>query len=92
MRHNRTLALLRGGLDAVRPPDHHRRVADLAVGDPADLVVEVPLRQLSRLAELADPLGHQQLRVTVEFTATVVPDAGLTDLIVPQEPVLAADS
>src|SRR5438105_6174468 len=35
----------------VAPPDHHRRLADLALGDPADLVLVEPRR---------DPLGPTQ--------------------------------
>ena len=85
--------LLRGWLDAVLAPDHHRRVADLAVGDPADLVVEVPLGQLSRLAELADARsGHQQLSVTVDPLATVGARCRGDDLMtVPQVPESSGD-
>src|SRR5262245_37455895 len=34
------------GRRAVEAPDHHRRLADLAFGDPADVVLEEPGRQL----------------------------------------------
>lgn len=61
----------------VLAPDHHRRVADFAVGHPANLVFVVPMGQPGRLAELATPFGaHWVLRVTVEPCATVVPAPG----------------
>jgi hypothetical protein len=40
-------------LDAVLPPDHHRYLTDLTFGDPAYLVLVVPGREVSGLAELA---------------------------------------
>src|SRR2546422_10801697 len=43
--------MLLGRLDPVAPPDHHGRLADLALGDPADLVLVKPRR---------DPLGPAQ--------------------------------
>src|SRR5437867_3103574 len=38
---------------AVEAPDHHRRLADLALGDPADVVLETPQGQLQGAAEVA---------------------------------------
>src|SRR5437870_4015065 len=50
-----------GRRGAVKPPDHHGRLADLALGDPADLVLEEPGRELQGPAEIAvfhaDELG-----------------------------------
>src|SRR5690606_28216792 len=43
----------RRGLGAVAPPHHHGRVAHLAVGDPAHLVLVVPVGEAGRLAQLA---------------------------------------
>src|SRR5262249_25155965 len=39
--------------DPVRAPDDHRHLADLALGDPADLVLVIPGRDASGLAEVA---------------------------------------
>ncbi|MDQ1467406.1 MAG: glucose-phosphate thymidylyltransferase [Actinomycetota bacterium] len=45
---------LRGGrLGSVTPPHHHRGRADLALGDPADLVLVEPGRDPRRLAQVA---------------------------------------
>ena len=45
--------LLGRRIDAVAPPHDHRRRADLALGDPADVVFVVPGRDARRLAEVA---------------------------------------
>ena len=44
------------GRAPVAAPDNHRYVADLAVGDPANVVLVEPSREAFRLAELA--AGH----------------------------------
>ena len=43
-----------GGFGAVVAPDDHGDVADLAVGDPADVVLVVPGGEAGRLAQFAD--------------------------------------
>ena len=48
--------LFGGRVDAVPAPHHHRHVADLAVGDPADVVLVVPAREARGLAEVAAAL------------------------------------
>src|SRR5262249_29658389 len=40
-------------LGAMEAPHDHRRLADLALGDPADVVFEEPWRQLQGAAEIA---------------------------------------
>src|SRR6266567_5231690 len=49
------------GSRAVEAPHHHRRLADLALGDPADVVLEEPGRQFQGAAQVAvldaDELG-----------------------------------
>src|SRR3954447_15067016 len=52
-----------GWVDAVPAPDDHRRRADLALGDPADVVLVVPRRDPRRFAEIAPvrvlvPVSH----------------------------------
>src|SRR3989441_10448401 len=42
-----------GRRGAVEAPDHHGRLADLALGDPADLVFPEPGRELESAAEIA---------------------------------------
>src|SRR3989442_7537869 len=42
-----------GRRGAVEAPDHHGRLADLALGDPADLVFPEPGRELHGAAEIA---------------------------------------
>ena len=73
--------LIDWGLGSMEAPDHHRGVTDLTVGDPADLILEVPVRELGRLAQLADLLGvrHLVFSVTVDPTATVFPTPGTVD-------------
>src|SRR5262245_63256991 len=45
---------VRGGRrDAVKAPHHHRCLADLALGNPADVVLEEPGRELQSPAEIA---------------------------------------
>ena len=39
-------------IDAVPPPHHHRHVAELAVGDPAHVVLVMPLRKAGGLAQV----------------------------------------
>ena len=72
-------------IDAMHPPDHHGRVADLAVSDPAGLVLEVPRGQLRRLAQLAGTLllGHLTHRFTTLPTLTLLPTVGFERNTVP---------
>src|SRR5262249_12952436 len=49
--HVRDVRVRRGR--AVEAPDDHRRLADLAFGDPADVVLEEPGRQLQGAAQVA---------------------------------------
>jgi len=45
----------------VLTPDHHGDVADLAVGDPTDVVFVVPSGETGRFAEFADRSGGGHL-------------------------------
>ena len=45
--------LIFGRLGAVLLPHDHRHITDLAIGDPAHVVLVVPRRDARRLAELA---------------------------------------
>jgi glucose-1-phosphate thymidylyltransferase len=51
-----------GRLGAVAAPHHHRGRADLALGDPADLVLVEPGRDPSRFAEIAVSLSFPRHR------------------------------
>jgi hypothetical protein len=41
------------GVRVVSFPDHHRHEAGLALGDPAEVVLVIPLGEARRLAEFA---------------------------------------
>src|SRR5262249_6403570 len=45
--------LVARGLRAVKAPHHHRHLADLTLGDPADLVLVVPRSETRRPAQVA---------------------------------------
>ena len=47
------LQVVLGGRGAVEAPHDHRRLADIALGDPADLVLVIPRRDPRRPAEIA---------------------------------------
>jgi hypothetical protein len=55
--------LLVGRLGTVRAPDDHRHLADVALGDPADLVLVIPGGDARGLAEIARPLGRAQAAI-----------------------------
>ncbi len=77
--------LFLGGRGAVFSPYDHRHETDLAVGDPAEFVLEVARRDDGRLAEFAD-LAHFTLTMTVESLFTLVPATGTVET-----PVVHAD-
>ena len=77
--------LFLGGRRAVFSPHDHRDETDLAVGDPAEFVLEVARRDDGRLAEFAD-LAHFTLTMTVESLFTLVPATGTVET-----PVVHAD-
>ena len=72
-------------ISAMDPPHHHGRVADLAVCDPAGVVLEVPGGQLRGLAQLAGTLllGHLTHRFTTLPTLTLLPTVGFERNTVP---------
>ncbi len=73
-----------GRIDSVLAPNDHRCVTNLAVGDPANLVVEVPFGQLGRFAQLADLARHHlRFTVTVDPAATVDPRPGRVEITRP---------
>ena len=57
--------VVRRRVDAVPAPHHHRRVADLALGDPAHVVLVEPVGDLGGLAEVAVvgllAVGHRRI-------------------------------
>ena len=72
---------LLGRRGVVLAPHDHRHEADLAVTDPARLVLEVALRDDGRLAQLAG-VAHFTVSVTVDFQATIVPAFGFSAMTV----------
>ena len=53
--------VLLGRSDAVEAPDHHGCVADVALGNPADVVLVVPRRDAGGAAEVAVGLAREGL-------------------------------
>ena len=66
------------GRCAVLSPHDHRRLADLALGDPAELVLEVTRRDDRTFAEIA-AVTHFTCKMTFESFATFVPAAGASE-------------
>lgn len=63
-----------GRLHAVESPHDHRRLADVALGDPADVVLVVPGRDLRGPAQVAafdvGELGHSPALRSIAYTGT----------------------
>ncbi len=71
------LAHVTGWGGVVHAPDHHGHEADLAVTDPAVVVLEVARRDDGGLAEIA---VHCTFKMIVDFHLTIVPAAGTSEI------------
>ncbi len=71
----KTLLQFLGWSRVMRTPDHHWNEADLAVGNPADVVFEVARRDDRRLTEIALE-RHCTFNMTVACHLTWVPATG----------------
>lgn len=73
-----TILHIIGGRGVVGSPHHHGYETDLAVGNPTDVVLEVPRRDDRTLTEIA-AVAHFTVKMTFESFATIVPAAGASE-------------